>query len=413
MENITMFKEKYNRKKFNILVVGLNYWTLLMFWQIIRLVDNHSFVDIFVKLSLIAYLIVASIITTFGSLKIKVSSILLLILVLFIQIISISINVNETSVPELLYYFFPVISYIIYFIVNQKKTVDISHLVKFLIGYVSIVSLLCFYNMVFLWRDFSSLFSIRQAYGSEMSSLLTSSHEYGMYLVYAIFSILLLLKLTNKYRGFYAFLILIFSLNLLSTISRTSIFSLLIGLLILLFISNKKRFMFVIFGLVILVFAIIFINPLNDYIYTVILKENNSAARDFLLSHAIDLYSQLPIINKIFGYGFNRTNIYLLENLGHNSFHNAYLNVLLFGGLAHLGLLIFLIIFIFKKTLVIYRLNKGIGSILISSAFTSFLLMATNTSIILTSPIDSFLLTIFALYIPLLLDINKQKSEGY
>lgn len=392
--------------KKNILIIGLIYWVLLMFWQVIRIVDNHSGIDLFVKLLLVAYLLISTALVSGFKAKFSISKLVLLIIIILINVLSLLINFSTFSAQELLYYLFPIIIFFIYFIINQKTYINNNQLVIFLKGYVFVILILMSYNILFRFNEFISIFKIRQAYGSEMSSFLASSHEFGMYLVFGIYALLLLYRITKKNLVTYFIIVLLMVLNLVSTISRTSIFSLAIGIIVLFAFSGFKR-TFVYFIILFLTVLISFsFPPIREYIFTVILKENNSAARDFLLVKGFELFESLPMYRKLLGYGFGQTNRYLNIELGHNSFHNAYLNVLLYGGLLQFLLFLSLLLYIIKKSYNKYKQNKYLGSIIISMSITCIFIMFTNTSIIMTSPIDSFLLTIFAFLIPVFWHID-------
>ena len=150
---------------------------------------------------------------------------------------------------------------------------------------------------------------------------------------------------------------------------------------------------------------------IRDFVIKIVLKDNNDAGRGDLYSLAIDYFNDGTAWEQFFGRGIETPREYFVDATDHGSIHNAYLQVLLYYGIA--GFL-FMVVFIFCRFVAALKLinkDRFVGSLSFGLVAFCATLMFTNTTILFTSPIDSFFLTAFSIVIPKYLE-NGLGADG-
>lgn len=398
--------EKYFMKKLtlkigyyqNISFVLFLYWFILVFWQNIGGYQARSFIDVIIKLGLLFY-ITSFYIFHSKNISKNIFKIFYLLSALFITFIF-ETNINMNIVIS---YFFMILFIIISYGLGNDFEINKKQLLFFLNLIICVVLYSCLYAIVFCTDSFTSALSLNNAYGNELSSFFISSHEYGMYLVYAIISCIIGLEFSNRKKIiiFYIVSIFIFLINLILTFSRTSMAALVLFLIVyILFSKNKnlKKLILILCCLSIIIFTLS--STIQNFFFKIILKENNLAGRDVLLELAIEYYKSGTIREKLFGYGIYQSREFFGLETNHGSIHNAYLQVLIYYGIIGLGsMLIFLfsnICFCLKEI----KKDRFMGAVSLGMLISGMIMMVTNTAIIFNSPIDSYFLTMYTIIIP-------------
>jgi len=375
------------------------YWAVLVAWQNISSAEARSSVDVVIKVGLLAY---------FSWFYLRrgrlVSGKILWVLLLAVFLLVTAFSETEFPLSNVIAYGYPVIFLTMVYGLGDRYEITRKQLLGFCNWVIGIVLYACIYAFIFCQDQFIGILAVSQAYGNELTSFFLSSHEYGMYLACAMVSCGLCLKYNNQMtrirKAFYIVVLAVFDLNLVLTFSRTSMAGLAVFLLVFI-LTEKGRLKWWILGMLLVLGIIILSSPeLSDYVYRIVLKENNMANRDNLISGGIRYYQAGSLLEKMFGYGIYDTRIYFEYYLRNGSVHNAYLQVLLYYGAAGFC---FLIVFLLTQIAVavkMIRVDRFFGSVRLGLVGMALLMMFTNTAIIFTSPIDSYFMTVYMFVVP-------------
>lgn len=275
----------------------------------------------------------------------------------------------------------------------------------FLHGIIIVSLYMAIYSFIFYPQHFKGILSLTSAYGNELSSFLYSSHEYGMYLSYAIIACLLCLEEKQqkpiKKRIPYFLTIGILGINLLLTFSRTAIFAFMIVICIYGFFNiDAKMRKWIFFSMIAFLLLVILSAKCRDFVKLVIFKGMDGfGAREELYRFAIELFNEGTLLEKLFGYGYQVRNTFEQVST-QGSVHNAYLQVLMYFGLVGLLFLCVLLLSHFKMCIKLYKVSRFYSVTFIGLLISAMATMFTNTTIIFTSPIDCFFLTVFTILVP-------------
>lgn len=386
--------------KNNISIVLLLYWITLVIWQNVSSTQARTNIDIVIKGLLLIILTVAFFIRSDG----KIANLFPLVLFVLSQSVSF-LRENSIGSSVVISYVFTNLFSFLYFGLG-KKLYTTKETFEFVLKGIIVVALYsAFYALIFKTNQFTHAFQITNAYGNELSSFFTSSHEYAMYIAAALISCTILIELnkskTNDSKLFYYLSMIIFIPNLVLTFSRTVIFGTICFYIVYLFTGKKSKIKIaLIIGFIALALLYIFNPILNSFIDNIVFKGNTSGGRNILYSLARTKFKEASIANKVFGYGISSSRAYFEERTAHGSVHNAYLQVLLYFGIVGLAWLVVVIITHVKHSVRVFKVDKYWGVVSLGLIIWAVVMMYTNTFIIFTSPIDSFFLTMFAFIIP-------------
>lgn len=375
------------------------YWAILVVWQNISGAEARTGVDSVIKIGLLCYF-VRFYIHRMKRVSSKISIVFLLSVVLLLT----ALRTETFSLSILIAYVYPILFMSIVYGIGDRFIISKTHFISFCHCVIVITLYAAVYAIIFCWDQFQGASSVSQAYGNELRSFFYSSHEYGLYLVSAIVSCFLCLIFQPFTSGFrkmiYIICMILFIINLLLTFSRTSIFALVIFMIIFSFIGKGKLRKWIRIFLITSILIIIFSVDFSNFFYSIVLKENHTGSRDVLLEGAFKYFSNGSIIEKIFGFGISETRFFFKNVYDHGSVHNTYVQILLYYGIVGL---VCLIVFIWSQIVACVRLiktNRLLGSLFLGLVLSASVMMFTNTAIVFTSPIDSYFLTVFMFVVP-------------
>lgn len=377
------------------------YWLVLVVWQNSRMASTRGSADVLLKMGLLVYLMYSYISKgtrlhsrNFGATIFMAGGMLITL-------------INETfSLSTLIAYVFPILFLILAYGLGNQMVISKHELLCFLKCIIVTVLYAAGYAVIFCWDQFASALTVTNAYGNELKAFFYSSHEFAMYLLYAIVSCVMCIELqkdsmkqSTKY--WYVLAIVLLAVCMVLTYSRTAMAAAGCFVIVYLFLappSSMKRF--IITAIFCGAIAIICSSGVQEYIFKIILKENNLAGRDTLADFAAELFMNGSITQQVFGYGSTNVNALIRYNIGNGSFHNAYLQILLNYGVWGI---VWMVGFILQQISARWRMlrkNRFVGAVSIALVVSSMMLMMTNTTILFTSPIDSYFMTMFSFVVP-------------
>ena len=137
-------------------------------------------------------------------------------------------------------------------------------------------------------------------------------------------------------------------------------------------------------------------------LFLLIIFKNQSGigAREKLFEVGMQIFREGDLGQKIFGNGIETVAKIVREKTALGSLHNAYLQILACYGLV--GLISF---FAFIATQIyaamqLYRTSKFYSVLFLALIGSALAMMFTNTTVLFTSPIDSYFLTVFVILVP-------------
>lgn len=383
----------------NVSCMFVIYWAVLVGWQNISGAEARTAMDIVIKIGLLAYFVWFYIRNSH-----KVSVKIIWVLLLTASLLVSAGGESRFTLSSVISYAYPVVFLTMVYGFGDHMEISRLHLITFCKCVITITMYAAVYAVIFCWDQFANAFSISKAYGNELTSFFISSHEYGMYLVSAIASCGICLRLehnsTRKRRAYYIVAIVFLTVNLILTFSRTSLLGLAVFLLVYVLFGKGKLKRGILY-LTLIATAVVFLTPsLRDYLFDIVLKANTLSGRDDLLQGGISLYSSGNVFEKLFGFGIYETQRYFEWGFDHGSAHNAYLQILLsYGALGAMFLVSFMISQV-VITLRFVRTDRFLGALHLGLVLMAAAMMFTNTAIVFTSPIDSFFMTIFMFIVP-------------
>ena len=377
------------------------YWMILVIWQNVNEAGNTlSTFDTALKAGLILYLVVY-----FLSHANKISQKIFVVLAFAAMLIITFFSEQSISLRTVINYAFPVLFAMVVYVFGDDFKINKEHLIAFFNCVIILVSYTAIYALIFCTEQFENAFSITSAYGNELKSFFFSNHEYGMYLSFAIIGCLLCLRFKNKelIRAKIPYILAMILLvpNLILTYSRTSIFATLIALVVFFIFDKNRKFKRWFLGIAILTTLLILIIPtLRDFVFEIVMKGNTSADRDILYESALEFFNDGSSFEKMFGHGTVATENFFKSNTDNDSAHNAYLQILVSYGILGLAVMIIFLLSQLYANVKLMKTNRFMGAIFTAMLISASAMMFANTSIIFTSPIDSYFLTIVAVIVP-------------
>jgi len=119
------------------------------------------------------------------------------------------------------------------------------------------------------------------------------------------------------------------------------------------------------------------------------------------------------VVEKVFGYGYAETRAHFVTSLDHGSVHNAYLQVLLYYGLVGCVSMVLFVLTQVITSIRFLRVDRFVGTVSLALVLCAAAMMVTNTAILFTSPIDSFFLTMFFIWVPKYVRNCVRQNEFY
>lgn len=322
---------------------------------------------------------------------------------------------TEFKTKELIYYIFPAIFSFLVYVCQTDATMSKELYFKFFKLITATVAYMALYCVFFRTDYFRNFLSLNVAYGNELSSFFLSGHEYGMYLIFGIISAYMCSKNTSKkkYVTLYRLLILLFVVNLVLTLSRTSYTSFILIVCVFTFTSDNKnlksRFALLLFAAALF---FVFSSDAREFVPKILFKESNDAGRFDMWNSAIMLFKRGSLYEQIFGYGYSYINKYLDMNFQHSTFHNMFLQTLLIWGVFGLLYLFAIIFASIKNALSIRKIDKNLSALFLAMSLSTITFMMTNTACLMQSPIDSYMMTLFLVIMPKYV-VNAVRSGKY
>ena len=379
------------------------YWILLMAWQTLRTTSNRSIIDILIKVALIVFL-------SYSVLKIRLPNSLknmfLLVIFAFYMVMLLFIKEPSISAESIIIYCFPILFSYLFLVHAYNYRLSINSYVRFLNSVIIAVLVMVGYTFIFDFNNLIKALSATSAYGNELTSFFISNHEYALYLFLGIQSCLFcyqfFIDTNRRKKGRYLLLTGLFLINLILTFSRTA----LLGVFVLVFVflltgknAKTKKVLFL-FSLLIIA-TLLFIPNLREFFIKIVLSDNDDAGRIEMWNYGLELFKNSTFFEKLTGQGFTKITDMLFIFSQHKNFHNSYIQVLLQYGIIGVSFLIGLILSSFVNGIRVFRKNRFIGAMFISMTLSTAAYIFTNTTIIMQSNIDSYILTIFVIILPI------------
>lgn len=379
------------------------YWIMLMAWQIFRTTSNRSIIDILIKVALIVFL-------SYSVLKIRLPNSLknmfLLVIFAFYMVMLLFIKEPSISAESIIVYCFPILFSYLFLVHAYNYRLSINSYVRFLNSVIIAVLVMVGYTFIFDFNNLIKALSATSAYGNELTSFFISNHEYALYLFLGIQSCLFcyqfFIDTNRRKKGRYLLLTGLFLINLILTFSRTA----LLGVFVLVFVflltgknAKTKKVLFL-FSLLIIA-TLLFIPNLREFFIKIVWSDNNDAGRIEMWNYGLELFKNSTFFEKLTGQGFTKITDMLFIFSQHKNFHNSYIQVLLQYGIIGVSFLIGLILSSFVNGIRVFRKNRFIGAMFISMTLSTAAYISTNTTIIMQSNIDSYILTIFVIILPI------------
>lgn len=383
----------------NVSFMFIVYWGGLVLWQNIGLAETRESIDLVIKMGLIVYF------TVFYLLRAKTFNAKALITMALAMCLLVTAS-SEKQFPlsNVIAYVYPILILFLVYGLGDSMEINCSHLLAFCNCVICITGYAAIYAVLFRWEQFAGVFSVENAYGNELSSFFISSHEYGTYLVASIISAIICLRLDSDMsrlrKSLYIMAIVLFGVNLILTFSRTSMLGLAVFLTIYSFFEVPKAKKWIITVCVLIGAVLILFPSLSEFVYKIVLKENDDAGRTDLFQYGVQYYNNGTVFQKVFGHGIYETRANFEKYYDYGSVHNGYLQVLLYYGLIGCSAMV---VFILAQVFIGIRFIKKdrlIGTLSLALILCAASMMLTNTMLIFQSSIDSFFLTAFFVLVP-------------
>lgn len=264
-----------------------------------------------------------------------------------IIIINSLINYPYFNVKDLITPLYSIVFSFFFFIILYGQEFSNNQLKLFLNIFIKTMTLICIINIITSFSHFISVISGNIGYGSEMSGIFESNHVFGYYIYLSLSSVIYFYK---KYGEIKYISILVLTLNLFVSLSRTSFISLIVFLVVffLLISKNPLKIIKVVLSMILAFMLCISIKPLNNLISAFLIKNidlsagltNILSGRNIIHSYAMNLLSK----NFILGYGYSYPEKIMEQTIEHGSFHSTYYDVLLSGGILLFSFFVILIL---------------------------------------------------------------------
>lgn len=400
-----MKQRTVEKQRAGVYFILFAYWLVLLIWQNIRGTSNRDTMDILIKAFLVLALMAAFLIR-----KRTINSIALVIFLVFTLIYTATkIPTKSFSFGSAMYYFFPLIMFLLIFGIGTDFTITRKELVR--LCYILIVTVLYIvvYALIFQSDKYVQALTVQNAYGNELSSFLVSSHECGFYLAFGLMAAILIFELDGKLNAFkttfLVICIVLFFVTLVLTFSRTAILAFFAMFLWYTFSSGRRKLKKVFLCIAIAALLIVALIPqIREYFLLVVFKNNNDAGRNELAEAGFGIIKNSSAYNLLFGYDQAAVKNYMMATCGHASVHNAYLQTFVCNGFVGFVFLIGCLVYEVRhihNTLKKVPEWKKLTTLFYSFVIAFVIIMAFQTSCLFSSTIDSYFLTFFCFVVPI------------
>lgn len=384
-------------RKSNIIMTMFWYWIIIIVWQYVRPVANRSLIDTAVKMGMFAVILLYAMRNGRG-IRLYGNTGSCILLFFITQIFTVAFDSGDVSTGNIITIVFMFIEIMVFLVMLDHEVITEEELTKFCRYLLFIALVMCIYNMTYHSGRFLATFTSGSAYGRECKSFLYSNHEFGIYLAAAIISSSWLTIRRKLKKVMFLLSAGVLGVNLLSTYSRTAILGCIAALFILVFFYSKRLFGVISVCSAGILLYITSTPSLNNIIFNKIMKgsfQNGQvldAGRSSMYEEEMQNFLDGSFFQKLFGYGYG----------GKSEFggHDAYLTILLIGGVFMFIFFIAVILMGTNYALKTMRVNKSIGSLMIGYIVFTVLYMVAQTPILFFSSMDSFFITMLAVIIP-------------
>jgi len=267
----------------------------------------------------------------------------------------------------------------------------------------------CIYNMVINFRGIMNILAVHEPYAVDFKSFYANRNSFAQLLFFSTVANTYLLTCNNFLMNWLLYPVI--GLNLIATISRTAIASVIIFGMTFVFLHSREKIKLLIVSSITAGLLFLFINANKEaanFIKNILIREDIGTAS------RIDLWilglSTFDHWKWIFGLGYlSSVNIvrsagYNFRNAGFDSheFHNFYVETLIGGGVVDLVLFAIVFSFIIYKVKNIYEKDRNTGILYISSFFGLLFYAGFESISFFSLGYVSSLFTIFFITVPLL-----------
>lgn len=276
---------------------------------------------------------------------------------------------------------------------------DIKYIAKV---YLVLVIIACIYNLFINSGKMINMASMTTAYTYSFHSFFGNKNLYGFVITFGIICNTFLLLINKRYKLKYTIAYIILIINLIATLSRNSLLTTIIFLiLVFLLYSEDRNYKKLVYFIIIFSIGVYLLS--NDNIIQfiekyIIRKDFGLTTRDILWDMSINLLDSND--SWIWGLGLGKIGEFLENVTNVSSVHNFYLETILAGGLVKLIFYLSLIVNSFKKSIRIYKKDKICGSVFIATIICYLVYGMFESVSILGIGLMSNTCTIFMLILP-------------
>lgn len=403
-------------KKNNRFVIYLfAFFLLTMLLQMFNITNENTPQDaIYKNMILVLFTILAIIYAAKNKIRFKSNYFIVIFLFFISQLLTGIINKDFSSVSlgTFYTYIYPTLIMVIFILIFGNKSLSELQL-KQLFDYIILFSIyMCFYNFIFNFNSLSKIFTIASSYDLKLSSFLDNRNSFAGYLLFGAIANIANIYITNNKNKFYYLSLAFIIINMLITMSRTAMLSLIIFLFSLVFLSkDKKKIYHLIIIILFLMFIILISSKLRYFVFNNLIRYSSGlTGRDKLLKIGIDIFLGGNIL---FGNGYVNPTKIVYSIAGNGSFVNTYVTMLVNGGIVMIMFFIISIIFSYKNIKSIKKDNKKLY-IIFMSVIISYLVYAVGENLrIFAKDMNNYLATLYTILLPLYLlnYYNKNKIE--
>ena len=369
---------------------------------------NYAYVNLIFSIIPSIYII-----SKFRKIRYKYGILLLFFLMSLIKTINLIVNIKYLNGYEVINDFGYMISFIINSISfsllckyvhsseNCNSDFDLIKTCKCIVFWIIIYSA---YNVFTNFSNFTSIFNTYDVYKVNFSSFFNNRNNFSLILLIGIITLQYLFekKIIKKYN--FIVILAFFIFNLIVTLSRTAIISVLLFYIIYIFFDNKKknRKLFVFLGILLIILTFAFVPNLLELLNKFIIrKEYGLTSRTVIWQYARGLVKDTIIL----GLGETRAASTIQALSGNSYFHNFILKTIICDGLVFcIGLLTFLIwcfrtLFKMEKKNLFFAIQVSILAYGFTEHFDLF-----------SFGLMSVCMTLLYLYIPLMRKVRRNEK---
>lgn len=403
-----MIKEINLSKTFSVITI-CNLFSIILCYTILK---NSSLLIYFYALSFLIEIF--AFVNSIYKKKIKLNkhSVLIFGVFLFIMISPIITNIIlgiETNYYDLLSIIFKCTNFFFLFCVTRELTISEANLKKFFKTIIIIGVIACLYNFVFCYKDILGIVSATSSYQVNIKSFFVDRNMFGDFMIISVLSCYYYFAKSDKKKT-RNLLIGLFAINSFMTFSRTSIVSIALIIMYMLYNEYRKSKRFIIIALVFFALIILlFSSNIKSFMSVFIVREDNfSTGRTTIWKIGFNIFKSNPIN----GIGYY-TGVGIANNIGmnHSQFHSFFIDSLVGYGLVGLVFNFWIYLYSFITCVKKCKDNKY-KQIYIISFIVILIQMFIESVSVFSVGYSDLITTIFYISIPLLLaNMEVAKNE--